>query len=194
MFTHKNVSETMQSSLDAMGISSESTAFMHSEIHNLLYTYTFEREWNAIDFELVDNILYYTPHTTHILTDSKTGASNFNECKCLAEFLFMITVELKLPFFFCNMMRQFIEHVVLMEDAKASGFVFENLCHVNESKFIEYGHLALRRLLHRFTSSPKTNDSNLPVYQPSKVCQNIAGCCDIQSDKSLKPIHSTQCE
>jgi hypothetical protein len=194
MLTDKNVSETMQASLDPMGISSKSKAFMHSEIHTLLYTYTFEREWHAIDFELVDNILYYTPHTTHIFTDSKTGACNFHQCKCLAELLFMMTAELKLPFFFSNMIRQFIEHVVLMEDAKASGFVFENLCHVNESKFIEYWHLALRRLLHRFTLPPKTNDSDSPPYQPSKVCLHNVECSNIKSDNCLKRIHTTQCK
>jgi len=142
----------MEATLYTVGISKDSKAFMHSEIYKMLNTYTIGDLYNKIDFHILDSVLYYTPHTMHILTDVDSTACTMCKRNLIVYVLFLITDELSLSTVFENTVRQFIEHVVLMEDAKASGFVFENLPSVNKNKFLEYWHLALKRVLNRLTS------------------------------------------
>lgn len=159
MITHGNeYFFIMEAMLYTVGISEDSTAFMHAEIYKMLYTYTIADLYHKIEFNSLDSVLYYTPHTNHILTDGDTSACTMPEDTLLVYVLFLITDELKILTVFQNTIRQFIEHVVLMEDAKASGFIFENLSDVNKNKFLEYWHLALKRMLNRLNPTPKTED------------------------------------
>ena len=85
----------MEAMLCTIGISEDSTAFMHSDIYKMLYTYTIADLYDKIEFNSLDSVLYYTPHTMHILTAGDTSACTMPENTLLVYVLFLITDELK---------------------------------------------------------------------------------------------------
>lgn len=161
----------MEATLKDMTIHESSKAFMHAEISQMLHLYTFADFTESIDRKLLEDVLYHAPYTCFVLgdklySDPKRRCDEYKD-RTLAEVIFLLAAELEYPNLFCTMVRQFLEHVVLMEDAKASGFEFENLHGMNKSKFLEYWHLALKRLctrIHTFHSVEKCIDDDSRFY------------------------------